>query len=174
MNWDALGAIGELGGSIILIASIFYLSVQIRSSSDHASAASERGVQQDFTQIQDSLIEDDRTMSIIRRGFRSFENLDAQEKFFFHMKISLFINHFEGVLRMSQKGLISDDMVKTFGNIILAFIGTPGGRQFWDQAGTTFQTLSTEYINNNLATGADWGTTEHLVPYFFEGGQNDA
>ena len=115
MNWEAVGAIGEVAGAVILIASIFYLSLQIRSSSDQASAASERGVQQDFIQIQDSLIANDRTMSIMRRGFRSFEDLGAQEQFFFHMKISLFVNHFEGVLRMSKKGLISDDMVRTQG-----------------------------------------------------------
>jgi len=39
MNWEAIGTIGELLGFIILIASIFYLSMQIRSNMDQATAS---------------------------------------------------------------------------------------------------------------------------------------
>ncbi len=168
MNWDAIGAIGELLGSVILIASIFYFSLQIRSSTGQATASSERSVQQDFIDIQDSLLVDDRTIQTMRRGFYSFANLNDQEKYFFHMKIGLFVNHFEGVLRMHEKGLISDDMVQTQGNIVLTLLGSPGGREFWDIAGTTFQQPCTAYINEKLDSGADWGSMEELFPYFFE------
>lgn len=47
MDWTAIGAIGEVGGAIGVIATLAYLSVQIRSSSRatesevHASLASE-------------------------------------------------------------------------------------------------------------------------------------
>ena len=168
MNWDAIGAVGELLGAVILIASIFYLSMQIRSSTDQASASAERSVQQDFIQIQDSLVSDERTMRTMRRGLESFEQLDDQEKYFFHMKIGLFVNHFEGVIRMSDKGLVAQDMVTTQGNVVLTLLGTPGGREFWNVAGSTFQDRSTQYINTNLESGADWGSTRELFPYFFE------
>jgi len=168
MNWDAIGAIGELLGSIILIASIFYLSLQIRSGTDQATASSERGVQQDFMVIQDSLLANEYTMRTMRKGYGSFNNLNDQEKYFFHMKLGLFVNHFEGVLRMAAKGLVSDDMVRTQGNIVLTLVGSPGGREFWEVAGATFQERSTAYINDNLGSGADWGSMGELFPYFFD------
>ena len=168
MQWDAIGAIGELLGSVVLIASIFYVSLQIRSSTDQATAASERSVQEDFIGIQDSLLVDERTIRTMRRGFGSFAKLTDQEKYFFHMKISLFVNHFEGVLRMNEKGLISDDMVQTQGNVVLTLLGSPGGREFWEVAGTTFHELCTAYINERLESGADWGAMDNLFPYFFE------
>ena len=174
MNWEAIGAICEVLGFFILIASIYYLSLQIRSSSDQATASAERGVQQDFIQIQDSLLANDRTMRTMRRGLESFQALDDQEKFFFHMKISLFVNHFEGVLRMKEKGLVSEDMVRTQGNIVLSLIGSPGGREFWGVAGGTFQNLSMAYIKKNLESGADWGSMREIAPYMFEASAYDA
>ena len=168
MNWDAIGASGELLGSVILIASVFYLSLQIRSSTDQANASSERSVQQDFIRIQDSFLVDEQTIRTIRRGLASFASLNDQEKYFFHFKISLFVNHFEGVLQMHRKGLISDDTVATQGNVVLTLLSSPGGREFWAIAGATFHGPSTDYINENRASGADWGSVEELFPYFLE------
>ena len=168
MNWDALGATGELLGSVILIASVFYLSLQIRSSTNHANASSERSVQQDLIAIQDSFLVDERTLRTMRKGFSSFANLSDQDKAFFHLKISLFVNHFEGVLRMHEKGLISDDTLGTQGNVVLTLLGSPGGREFWDIAGATFHRSCTTYINEKLASGADWGSLAELFPYFLE------
>ena len=169
LNWDAIGAIGELLGSIILIASVVYLSRQIRSSTDQASAAAERSVQQDFISIQGSLINDELAIETVRKGLTSFNRLSDKERYYFHMKIGLFVNHFEGVLRMSEKGLVSPDIVETQGDIVLTLVGSPGGMEFWSVAGGTFQNLSTTYIDERLSRGARWGSAKDLFPYFFEG-----
>ena len=174
MNWDAIGATGELLGSVILIASVFYLSLQIRSSANQANASSERSVQQDFIDIQDSFLVDERTLRTMRKGFSSFTDLSDQEKTFFHFKISLFVNHLEGVLRMHEKGLISDATLETQGNVVLTLLGSPGGQEFWDTAGATFHRTCTAYINEKLASGADWGSMEELFPYFLEREDSEA
>ena len=44
MNWDAIGAIGEILGAAAVFASLIYLAVQIRSSSKIATGESEREV----------------------------------------------------------------------------------------------------------------------------------
>ena len=47
MNWEAIGAVGEVGGAIAVVATLVYLSLQIRNgtkateSEVHASLASE-------------------------------------------------------------------------------------------------------------------------------------
>jgi hypothetical protein len=32
MNWDALGAVGELAGSLLLLGSLIYLALQVRDA----------------------------------------------------------------------------------------------------------------------------------------------
>ena len=38
MNWEAIGAIGEIGGAVLLLASLIYLGVQIRDTKRQMSA----------------------------------------------------------------------------------------------------------------------------------------
>jgi len=171
MNWEALGALGEILGSIILIASVFYLSRQIRAGTDQATAEAESTVQRDFIQIQSGLISDEKSIDVLRQGYHSFIRLSDKDKYFFHMKISGFINHFEGVLRKHEKGLTSANMVETYGNIVLLLLGSPGGREFWNVAGETFNELSTVYINKHLDRGGDWSSMEEVFPYFIDRGE---
>ena len=38
MNWDAIGAIGELAGALAVVLTLFYLARQIKTSSDVSKA----------------------------------------------------------------------------------------------------------------------------------------
>jgi len=44
MNWDALGAIGEIVGAVGVIVSLLYLAIQVRSSSRQARHAAAQAV----------------------------------------------------------------------------------------------------------------------------------
>lgn len=44
MNWDALGALAELGGAVAVIATLVYLSVQIRQNTRESRATSSREI----------------------------------------------------------------------------------------------------------------------------------
>lgn len=152
MNWEALGVIAEYVGVVIVITSILYLSKQIRESNKHASAEVERHAQESYNQYLESLVSDRDSLEIYRSGLASFSKLSDSDKTFFHIKASKFINHLEMVLRMESKGLISSDMVDTFGRVVITFLdSTPGGREFWEQLPVnTYQKLSTEYISRKL------------------------
>ena len=41
INWEAIGAVGEIAGAIAVIATIFYLSLQIRQNSRSLDRANE-------------------------------------------------------------------------------------------------------------------------------------
>ena len=41
MNWEAIGAIGEFMGGVVVVVSLVYLAAQIRQSNRHAEASAE-------------------------------------------------------------------------------------------------------------------------------------
>jgi hypothetical protein len=41
MNWDALGAIGEIIGAVAVIATLYYLSLQIKINSNEISKSAD-------------------------------------------------------------------------------------------------------------------------------------
>ncbi len=173
MNWDAIGAIGELLGAIVVIASILYLSRQLRESNKHASAEVERHAQESYNQYIDSLASDRQSLEVWRSGNGSFSGLSDVDKSIFHLKCSLFVNHLEMVLRMQSKALISSDMADTFGGIVVGMASTPGGREWWDQLPeNTFQKLSTEYISQAIESGSDALQIEDGLSYFVKISEN--
>ena len=167
MIWEIVGATGEWAGALAVVITLFYLARQIRSSTAQATSEAESASQQEFITLQNGLIEDERTISVMRRGFHSFSSLSDDEKYIFHMKLSTFINYFEGVLRRAEKGFTSPNIVRTFGNVVVTLVGSRGGREFWEIAGGTFQELSTRYINDHMDDG-DWASMTEIFPYFID------
>ena len=172
MNWEMIGATGEWAGALAVVVTLFYLARQIKASTNQATAEAESAIQREFIVLQDGLTEP-ITSSVMRRGFYSFNSLSEKDKYFFHAKLSTFINFFEGVLRREERGLTSQKIVQTYGEVLVALVGTPGGREFWTIASGTFHELSTKYINEHL-DNRDWATLEAMFPYFLDkDGTND-
>ena len=55
MNWDALGAFGEIIGAIAVLATLLYLAKQIRQSNRFAIASSEITIWNSFGPINEAI-----------------------------------------------------------------------------------------------------------------------
>lgn len=150
MNWEALGAIGELLGALFVVSTLVYLSRQVRESNSHASAEVERHIQDRWNNLMMYWTRDETMRDIIRRGHRSFAQLTDSEKIVFHTSLSLGVNHLEMILRMNVKKLVPKDILDTYGTLALSMLRTNGGREFWELAGSTFPRLSKRYIDERL------------------------
>jgi hypothetical protein len=50
MNWDALGAMGELFGALAVVLTLGYLAVQIRQNSDGMKVAAKLDIEKNFNE----------------------------------------------------------------------------------------------------------------------------
>ena len=147
MNWDAIGAVGEVLGALVVIGSLIYLSRQIRQNTDLGRAAAQREVNTAFNTVVYNLNSDPE---IFRKALLDFEGLTKTEQFIAHNSLAPFANHLDQVIRMSQLGLESADSVKVFGDICIAVVTTPGGRIWWDQINHLIPTEAAAYIERRL------------------------
>ena len=58
MNWDAIGAIGEIVGAIAVVVSLIYLSIQIRTSSSLAKAQMFQSAAAEQSRVADGVTND--------------------------------------------------------------------------------------------------------------------
>ena len=147
MNWDALGAVGELVGAIAVVVTLAYLAFQIRQNNNLASGAAQRELMSGFQENLDRVRSDP---ILFARGLRDFENLSNAEKMEFQLMFNPFINHLELPLRMVKRGLETEDNVDIYGDICLAFVQEPGGMICWEACKPLFFTLSREYVESRL------------------------
>ena len=167
MNWDAIGALAEALGTMVIIVSILYLSRQIRESTKYASAEAERQIQESYIGIHDSMSRDPEAFQAFRKGLASFDMLSDVEKSHAHVRFNIFINHLEMVLRMQAKGLVDDDLVDTYCNVVVGTLDTPGGREYWKRSGHAYQQRSRSYIDAHLSSGSEIGDFQKVFPYMF-------
>lgn len=64
MNWDAVGATAEILGAIAIFASLIYLAVQIRESTNQASAQMHQNVAAEQTRVCDAITGDPENLRV--------------------------------------------------------------------------------------------------------------
>ena len=132
MNWEAVSAIAELAGLIAILASLIYIGAQSRQANIHATANAEVAWLDALNQIWNSWVCDERTTLAIRNGFGSFDSLSKTEQALFQARVGSLVNHWILAEELSQKGLISSDIVAEANKIVIAILSTPGGLEYWE------------------------------------------
>ncbi len=65
INWEALGAIAEIGGAIVVIATLVYLARQVRQSNRIAIASTEISVRESFNLVNQSIYTETGTAELL-------------------------------------------------------------------------------------------------------------
>jgi len=58
MNWEAIGAIGEVAGAMVVVATLIYLSVQLRHNARSIPSNNSNNVMQGFNLINTTFFAD--------------------------------------------------------------------------------------------------------------------
>jgi hypothetical protein len=131
VNWEAIGAVGDFMGGLVVIASVAYLAVQIRQSNRHAEASSELVWLHDLNEIWDRWTVES-TMFAIRRGMRDFDNLSKNEQAIFQMQVGALVNHCMLAEQLWQRGLIRKETREAAIDVLARVLRTKGGRKYWE------------------------------------------
>lgn len=79
MNWEALGAIAEGLGAAGVIASLLYLSVQVRAGTRAAAVDAKLASTRMYTDFLVLLVESPELNDLMIRGRSNLESLDKEE-----------------------------------------------------------------------------------------------
>lgn len=145
MNWDAVGAIGEILGALTVIATLFYLSRQIRQnahaldrSNEYARAASIHESNSHFSQVFAQLAQDAVLASIYHRALAG-ESLDEVETVRFQAFVNTFFAWFETLIIQTDTQLSfadleeggADSVVASMRPYFIRLLRTNAGRDWW-------------------------------------------
>lgn len=67
INWDAIGAIGEIVGALAVVVTLVYLAIQTRHNSKIALSSMELDLRNNFTAINDKLMSDPKVSCIAKK-----------------------------------------------------------------------------------------------------------
>ena len=151
MNWDAIGAIGELFGGVVVIATLFYLTAQIRQNhnSNLMVAATHMGETSDAWIRQ--IVQDATLSDLYHRGLLDYESLDQPERRRFNMLLLQLLRSIETAWAQQGLGVLNDDQWHGYEFSILKVIGSPGGRVAFEKIKGNFTERFVTMVQDVLA-----------------------
>ena len=131
MDWDAIGAIGEILGAAAVIISIVYLASQVRESNRAARNAAETEYQVRWNAMCDHMWNSNESANRTRRGYHDLALLTPDERTVFFNQLGKMVDVQRIGMRMHEKGLLADDLYEAGNNAVAFIMKTAGARDWW-------------------------------------------
>ena len=163
MNWDAIGAIGELFGGIIVVASVVYLAAQIRL---YIKTSQDEAYREVFSQLNEQFdtLAEPHHACLVLKGLLSFENLSPEEKFRFDMLLHAFFVTLESSIISNSADLIFEETMENWSHYIRPrFLAYPGLVQWWMLSKRNFHPDAQSWVDRQIKATSEsdiWGITK--------------
>ena len=137
MNWDAIGAIGELVGAFAVVITLVYLSIQTRQNTKAVRHATARGVADDANAWRYKIIESAEVSELFRTGLQKPEALGANDKYRFRLLLDALFTHWQHAFE-SGEAIANDNIPR--------MLSQPGGAWYWSRAISTSNLFTPEFV----------------------------
>jgi hypothetical protein len=140
MNWEAVGAIGEILGATAVVVSLIYLAAQIRQNNSQV-AEQVRALKLQaydasathFSGFRLAIARSPQLASLWQRAKKSFMDLEPDEQAQVNeLLIELFYSY-ENMLQRKHQGVIDDDLWEVVEQNIDAWVSNSGIREWWER-----------------------------------------
>jgi len=162
MNWDAVGAIGEVVGAAAVIFSLLYLAIQLRQANNVAKAEYHTNMVALLSPFQNSKLEN---VAVFKKGLLDFRALTTEERFVLDGILVTLVMAFKDVLEAHERGFMGGDDYAAWEGYIGAHLSMPGATQWWEQAGLLYIPKVQEAVNVAIAKTPSF---RDAMPIIFE------
>ena len=146
MNWEAIGAIGEILGAAAVVASLIYLGIQTRSNARSLKANAIWNAETVFGDLNFSTARDPAFAELTNRAFAP----GADREDFSPIEISQLQLALRGAMQYNQaqwalwqEGMLPDELWERRKTFARGFINIPVLRELWE----------VELVQQNIAEG---------------------
>ena len=131
MNWEAIDAIAQIVGVIVVVITLIYLAAQVRQGNQLMRAqARQRMIEQTERELYAQMADPSITYANVKESPLSEEE---------QAKLSLFLIAFmrqrEWEWFQFHEGVINEDIYQTYHGVIAIHLGTHRGRKWWATTG---------------------------------------
>ena len=130
MNWDAVGAIGEIVGATGVVATLFYLATQINHSTRQSKMASVAELNALYNDSFLPIYNSRKSMEIWVRGLAAPNDLPEVEREIFFLFMRRLLNPFDTALTQYLGGTLDRQQFERYLAFTKEIAGSPGGAAF--------------------------------------------
>ena len=130
MNWEAIGAIGEILGALAVLVTLLYLAIQVRQNTAAVTTATYESVITGFNDVNGIVVGSSEVASILYRGTTDPSSLNDAEAVQYAFLLRCWSNPWLKLLRLHQGGALTTAEWIPFAEEAAQAFDTPGGILF--------------------------------------------
>ena len=132
MNWEAIGAIGEVAGALVVIISVLYLARQVRLSTEQSQFSSSQAVDTSNMMAFDPVYLPENSQ-IWTKGHADPNSLTDHELQIFNMlMVRVLLASFNTTSHYYSKGVYDESLYLRSAQYFRSLVETPGGRKWYE------------------------------------------
>ena len=139
MDWDAIGALGEVFGATAVVVSVVYLATQVRKQTEEARLTASRELADQLGTAVQVITEDGAFAEIWLKGVRDYESLPEKDR----IRISFLFQRCCRILEQHHRHTSRDNLDVAYNqsvdNQYSEFLSLPGVQQWWETSKAHFE-----------------------------------
>jgi hypothetical protein len=152
MNWEALGAIGEIVGAVAVILTLGYLALQIRQNTTSVRAASRLEIASGW-RAHNRLSLDPDARRVYARGLRNFPEMPLDERGLFGTLLADHAVFFQGTFALYEEGQLDERTYQDYLTWFACQVATSGGSAWWAESRAFLVKGAAAAVDAKLAQG---------------------
>jgi hypothetical protein len=133
MNWEAIGATGEIIGALVVFLTFVYLALQIRQNTHATRAASHHAVTDALNQLNLALATDEVVASIWVNGMNDRSSLTDIQRERYDALLRAYLHACDTMYYQAQVGVGDNGLWKAEERYLAVILTSNGGRDWFEE-----------------------------------------
>ena len=155
MTLQDLGSLGEVVGAVATVATLIYLSLQLRQNSASMRATAELEGSRQLAQFV-ARISNDSNMKRIYDLIANEEELSPDDDRDYSWLLAELFHMSEGVFIQFRKGHISADIWNEYELLLVGMLQTEVAKRWWTEVAPPFSATFRSHVEGCLESGSGW------------------
>jgi hypothetical protein len=151
MNWDAIGAIGEIVGAAGVILTLAYLAVQIRQNTEETRSGQTQDLISANSEANYLMVTDKELADLIQAGMADPSALSDSDQFRFNLFWFAAYNRFDFAYHQYSRGRLDPELWEKMDYEIPLYLSLPGSHAWWERDKPRFSRKFVEYVEKRLS-----------------------
>jgi len=151
MNWDAIGAIGEVVGALLVVGSLLFVGFQIRQSVRESRAATMDRITSGWVDFYYKLSQDADLSEIMRKGMNDLSSLTDPEHFRFNVLLIGMFRSWHNAWYQWRLGVFDMESWDSQMRTIRSFLTLPSALAVWEERKIVLPEAFRSYIEAEVA-----------------------
>ena len=146
MNWDAIGAVGEIIGALAVLATLVYLALQVRQNTLQMKATSHQAISDSLNHINILFAENSAMSQIWLKGCDDRSSLTLEEKWRFDATARAYMHVCETMFFQAETGTGDRTVQLAEERGMVMILSTPGCHEWWAENPYGFGVEFRDYV----------------------------